>query len=454
MENMAVNVQLPVFPGFTIFILLAIGITLAVWKPFRGYLFSLFIPVALPIPTMTFTRFEGLGPYFNLYDACLVVMLTSVAVKAGRSQAISRLPMVPLAMLGVLFLGVIITTMHYGFYYETLRALRWGINVPLYFLGAFVMLRDERRHSSLLLTLFLGAVIAELQHLYFVLTNPALGDESQLGLLRSSMFQMAKSESWLLAGPYIVVRTIKWPWLQVSAAILFLAAAITTQTRTLALGLGGGFILYWLFFVRLDAARSRKYLPIAILAALITILIVIPRLNLGDVALGFTERLTDFAELGATDESAVGRIQALSLESSDWYEGGPVALIFGNGLDYFTQKYMLVQTDTATDASFGHVGYVTYLSQLGLIGFLIYAVWFPFVIVRRAMVLYRTSRNPATRHLAALGGAAFLYCAVAFIFSGHYLVTDVLAGTLAGFVYVGLGPLSSIGPLISGRLRS
>jgi hypothetical protein len=444
MEITSVNQSLPVLPSFAIVLVLLWGIPLAIWKPFRAYLFALFLPVTLSIPTMTFTRFLGLGAYFNLYDACFIVMLFSVIVELSQDHFVPSFPFLPLVMLGILVLGFAITAEQYGIHYESVRALRWGITLPMHFLAGFIMLRKEKRHSVLLLTLFLGTVLAEGQHLYYVATSPILKAGSQFGQVRSSMFQVARSESWLIAGPYLTGRTFKWPLLQVAVAILLATAVITTQTRTLVVGIMGGLILYWFFFVKLSVSRGRKYLALALATILITVMVSIPTLNLGGVANNFQKRLLGIAEEGAVDPAAIARMEALHIESADWYKGGPITLLFGNGLDYFEQRYHLAE-GASNPVAFGHLGYITYLSQLGLLGFWVYAIWLPIATVRRATKIFRRGVSPATHHLAALTGATFLYSIVAFLFSGSFLVTDVISGTLAGFAFA----IASRGPAIS-----
>jgi hypothetical protein len=297
------------------------------------------------------------------------------------------------------------------------------------------MMRVDKRHSALLFTLLSGAIVAEAQHVFYVITIPTLQMNVSFSQLRSSMFQIARSESWILAGPYLIRRAIKWPWAQAIVAVLFLVAALTTQTRTLALGLLGGCVLCWMLFIRLDAVRSRKYIAMATCIAVITILFAIPRLNFGGVAMNFRERLLNLTKQGFVDLSSITRKEALNIEFSDWYHGGPLTLILGNGLDYFSQKYSLGREPSGDTIAFGHLGYITYLSQLGILGFLIYAIALPVSVIRRSIGVFRLSSMPASTHLALLAGASFSFSIVAFLFSGHFLMTDILSGTFAGFVF-------------------
>lgn len=427
-----VNSQLPIFNEIILFIIIIMGSIIAIKKPYWGYLFALFLPIALSIPTMTFSRFSSLGSYFNLYDASLLIVIISLISETKLTNTPYRWPNLPFAMMGVLILGFGITTAQFGFRYETLRALRWGIDIPLFFLAAFVMLRDERRHSALLIVLVGGAVVAEAQHLYFVLTNPSLMVESEVSLLRSTMFGLSNSLPLLLAGFYLVGRTVKWLWLQIAIGALFLVVAISTQTRSWALGLIGGLFLSTIFLSKLDPIRWRKNLVLVITLTL-GMTIILPFFNLSGAARNLQSRFHGLVEGEA--EASNGRNEAAAAELGDWMNTNLAVVVAGNGLDYFTTKYQLGVSELGNIA-FGHLGYLTYLSQLGIIGFLIYGVWFPMAVIRRAATVFRHSFLPSTRYLAVLAAASFFFCIVTFFFSGSFLMRNPVVATLAGFAFV------------------
>ena len=434
MDAVNVNANIRILPEAAILIVLGVGCVLAVFRPGAAYLSAVFLSIALPIPTMTFTRLNAVGAYFNLYDACAVVVVGAVGSEIIRRRRVPKVAAVTWGMLASVVLGACITANSFGWSYETLRALRWALNVPLFAIAGSVMLSDRRYDKGLLIALLMGALCAEVQHLYFVARTDAIYTGKHLGDIRSSMFQLSKSHAWLLAGPLSFSGT----WLVTIANLgvggLFLTAAITTQTRTVALGLAGGLLIYGWWFVRPDREARKRYVMGVIIVFAVTSLVVVPGLGLGGTVESFTDRLRGVGARASMDESAWARWVALSIESGDWMNGSVDAILFGNGLGYFDQKYYVSSGDLSNAVAFGHVGYVTYLSQLGVCGFVIYACWFPAVVLKNAYGLYSRTARGITKHLIALAAATFIYDAVSFVFSGHYLVNDVLSGTLAGFV--------------------
>ena len=63
------------YPSFVLYLLILIGIPLALQKPFKAFLLVAFMLSAGDATAFTFTRSELLGPYFNANDACLLIAL-------------------------------------------------------------------------------------------------------------------------------------------------------------------------------------------------------------------------------------------------------------------------------------------------------------------------------------------------------------------------------------------
>ena len=82
----------------------------------------------------------------------------------------------------------------------------------------------------------------------------------------------------------------------------------------------------------------------------------------------------------------------------------------------------------------GHNGYTSYLANLGFIGFVVYGLVVPGVIVRRARALIR-SMEPTGRSLGVLALATVGFCSIQSAFS---------SGLLAGHIYSMYGLLAGV----------
>ena len=56
---------------------LIVGLVLVVFRPYRAFLYALFIPPAFGYRSLLFGRVQELGSYFNLFDACMLVALAA-----------------------------------------------------------------------------------------------------------------------------------------------------------------------------------------------------------------------------------------------------------------------------------------------------------------------------------------------------------------------------------------
>jgi hypothetical protein len=158
-------------------------------------------------------------------------------------------------------------------------------------------------------------------------------------------------------------------------------------------------------------------------------LIILVIMGISSLISGYGARYTETFEAGIKTES---RWNALQVELNDWLNGN---FIIGNGLSYYHGKKhggSIGKTGTA----WGHLGYVAYLSQLGIIGFFAYGIWLPLVVISRSRRLLQYSHAPPeVVHLAVLTGASFIYYSLMFLFSSSFLTIEYVAPILVGAVW-------------------
>jgi hypothetical protein len=119
-------------------------------------------------------------------------------------------------------------------------------------------------------------------------------------------------------------------------------------------------------------------------------------------------------DLGATDTDT--RKRAFEVEMDNWYHG---TLVFGRGLRFF--QTIENPEDPQKHIGFGHLGYVTYLSQLGLIGLFVYGFYFPISVIQNGLWLWRFIDLPVLRYVALLGVASITCLSIMFIMSAQFL---------------------------------
>jgi hypothetical protein len=413
---------------------LLIGLVLIFFRPYWAFLFATFVAISFSNDTLVFTRTEELGAYFNVFDALLIISL--LAFIMDRKPRLV-LPSPVIALVSVLSFGALFSALGLGFSLGILRIYRLAVTLPIEFFLAANLVYDEKRIRALLLVLIAGALVAEIQHLFLVFKVSELTEDT--GFLRTIKFYMAGSESWLLAGPYIAAGSIPHPFIQLGIGALFLAANLTHQTRSIALAFVVAMFGFYLWFTAGTHSYRWKRFKIILVVIGITMMVVIPSTLLKDLTYAYGNRL---AKTVTREDPTAGltRINAFKVEMHDWLSGNPLVLMFGNGLGYWTTphyKLTLHRRDFRERIAWGHLGYISYLSQFGILGFLIYGIWFPVAVLRRARRLVKLpGLSPAVMHLALLTGACFILQAIMFLFTHGYLVRYFLPGLLGGSLWI------------------
>jgi hypothetical protein len=413
-------------PDPAIYAILLVGLGLCVYRPFIAFLFATFLSISVDARTLIHSRLSNLGEFFNLSDACIVISLVAFGVDCAMRREIPKVNLLPLMMVAVLLLGFGNSMLSFGSSYGSLRGLRWGLNLPVLYIVARNLLSDEKRVRQLFYVLIFGATVAEFQHLFLVASNfdARSGNENQLRLIA---FGAAHSEAWLVAGPFVSRGRIGKPLLQIALGLLFLIANVTHQTRSLAMAAGGAAIIYYTWLVPGRIAEKLRRFRIVIVVGVIGLLGIIPQLGFSGFVDAYSDRMEQLVE---DRDSNVSREMAFNIELDDWMDSNP---LIGRGLAYFIAEPP--RPGAGEEVAWGHMGYVTYLSQLGLLGFVVYSIWLPLTVIMGVYVsLRRAWMYPEVRHLIALTGCFYLYCALVFTVSGSFLGPDRLPGILGGLV--------------------
>jgi hypothetical protein len=424
------------YPQFVILLVLGIGIPLAILRPYKAFLLAVLLLTAGNAATFNQTRTSLLGPYLNLGDACLLVALVALFFDKFRSKGPVWLPAVVPVLLFVLTIAACQSFWKLGWTYETARAYRWGLEVPLAFLIGANLVTSTARAKKLLAAVLCGVILSAVQHLFFASTvwrSRSLNMQTYHMMRTIAYWGGCMSSAFLVTGVIWKLPANIWkkiPFLIVG--VLFLTSVVMNQTRSLWLATAGAVLCLLILFQKgnhmIGILRAGV---IVVLLVFITGLVchcLAPELDVFKIV---GDKLSLLAEEDPIQAYTATRINQFNVEMDKWLEG---TLVLGRGLSFF-QTIRNPKVDRSHIA-FGHLGYVTYLSQMGLIGLFAYGFYLPLVVARDGRCLWRHGDLPVLRYIGLLGAASIICLSIMFMMSSSFLGLGYSApGVLYGSVW-------------------
>jgi hypothetical protein len=423
------------YPAILIFVVLGIGIPLAIVRPYYAFLFALLVVTAGNTARFNQTRLPGLGPLLNLTDACLLVAFAAFFFDRIVRNKPVWVPRIAGLLVFVLAIAAIQSFWKLGWTYETLRAFRWALDLPIGLLLGANLVTSAKRARLLIVSLLLGTILSAGQHLLFAASlwrTMSLNMENY-GVIRTISYG-GMSATFLLAA--VVWRPAATPAkkvLYLLIGILFVTSQLLNQTRSLWLAMAAtAACLMVLFKVRYSL---RQVLRLCLLLCVVStafvygLRCVMPGLDAVRLVNERMETLT--VDNPRFSEHTGTRKRDFQVEMSHWWEG---TLIFGRGLDFF--QTIPNPRDPRRYVAFGHLGYVTYLSQTGLIGLMVYGFCFPLSVLYAGRLLWRYGREASVRYLALFGTALIVGAAITFTMSSSFLSMGMAAvGIVCGSMW-------------------
>lgn len=413
------------YPESFIYIAILIGGMLALFQPYRAFLFAVFSISALDLNAAVLTR-TFLGPYLNLFDVFILVMLLALAVHLLVQKRPLVLPRPVIWIFIVWIMGTILGLWELGRRYEILRASRWVLNFPIAFLVAANLVSDVDRAERLVLTVFFGALLTSIQHVVGV-----HGDSSNTLLLRRMGFIFSP-------GIYLLVATTQNQFFKKRAGYIrilfflgvpiFAISLLLSSTRSLWISVIAAPLILAFLLGKLDGMpRIMTMGLIIVLLVMLVFPVVLPSLDPVNLVYSRYETLRDEA---LRYQSTRTRVAVARVETQAWLEGN---WLIGRGLGFhWADEYYSV---FGKEVAWGHLGYIAYLARLGLVGLFVYGIYVPLSGIRAARRLYLNSSDDTLRELASLGLACFIVNSVAHSMSGSYLqLGSVISGLLFGAV--------------------
>jgi hypothetical protein len=344
------------------------------------------------------------------------------------------MPQIVGLMVFVITMASVQTLWSSGWTLQTARYCRGALDFPLaFFLGAN-MVTSEGRARKLVGVLLAGALLAALQHI-FVAAN--IWWTKSLDM--KTYYEMRTIGFWAGCMPsaFLIAATSWKPPRRIAAKALYgvaglslLATLFLNQTRSLWISTG----VATLFVLALFKRRAwMKYLVTSLVCILLLSFAfgclcryVFPGLDVLSIMANRADDLLHNRVHTGT------RARSFNVEMREWCDG---TLIFGRGLAYFDT--IETSDDPSKRIAFSHLGYVTYLSQLGMIGFVVYGLCLPLGVLRSGWRLWHNGESTTLRYVALLGTASIICLSILFSMSGHFLLRGYEpAGVLYGAMWV------------------
>jgi hypothetical protein len=410
------------YPEFTIYAVLTVGVFLALLRPYWAFLGLIVLFSSLQVYGAVYTRTSLFGPYMNLYDALFLVGLV-VVISDPKSKPLV-LPRPVLWVLIILLIGFTQTAMLHSVNYQVVRALRWSLSFPLAFFIGANMVVDQDRAKTYLYAIIIGAAIGSLAS--FVDYKYIVAAEADQEAAR-----LATAEKGLTI--YLMVAAILQPFfkdrkrsvqlLWAGALILFASCVLFGQWRATFLAIIIAVVALPLLLGKLHYyVRITKFSLIGVPLILLFLVLAFPKIEISSFFDRYGTKIDDYSLKNKLNISRYNQIEA---DLALWYDSN---WLTGRGLSFSS----FVKGTRNKIISWGHVGYTSYLSNLGLIGLFIYGFYIPFKMFGSSKRLYTENAEWSIHLLGLLGCVTVIMFTVLSCTSSSYL--SPLAHNI-GFLY-------------------
>jgi hypothetical protein len=416
------------FPSEIFTLILVIGAPLAFLWPKPAFFTFFFLTCALPGDVLTFTRLSGIGPWFNLRDACLIFALVSSVVYVARNRRKIQLPLAIIGIIILTLLGGIHSYVAYSpDFYLFARLFRLYLNFPLFFIAGVLIVDRESDSRWLIRAVVIGSVIVSILYLVSLVDTYTFD-----GIVYYRNFRQLSFGSLLI--PWVAISLIIWVLTKqitsrryqlaaIAAVGLHMVVILLQQTRSIWLSTMIVFLVIFFTLLRESTLNLKVIIKpgrIVLFVILLSFGLVLGNRFLGTLIPGLS--FQSLIENRAAADDA-GRSLAVNIEFQTWLES---TLIWGNGLGYtnFSNSPLLQELTIGisdVEIAYTHVGHIGTLSEYGLIGYLVFYVGLPLTIMRAARHLLKSETTaPETRMLAVMSLILIMWLWILFLFSGNF----------------------------------
>lgn len=416
------------YPQFFFYLFGIFGFIFLIKKPQYNFWLGVLYFSAREQRTAAFTRIEAFGPYLNLDDFIIAILLLSLIRFSHLKKIITPAPVIWLAICFVS--SILIISLNYAFTYEVQREHKAAIYFILAFFLSYNFLKKEKELEYFVKILFIGSIVASLQYIFITQEKIQLW-----GVLNNQ--ESFRSVGFIGLIPIFIIISffLKIKWLDsFKVRIIYFAGLslmiinlILSQTRSFYISIV--LTLFIIFLLRKEIKFKSSFLLVVFLPFLVYIVFdqYLGLLNINDLIFGRIQLLSDNP---STDVTTVGRMAALQYEFAAFLSSN---IIFGNGLGF---TYFMPEASNPF-ISWGHIGHIAYLARLGLIGFVVYSIYIPFTSLKYLIgIKTYYLKFSYTKIFLVFSTALILNDWIQFWMSASYLnLTAFLPGSVIGIIW-------------------
>lgn len=430
------------YPTSFLYGTLLIGLTLIMVRPYWGFIFAVAVFGSINLNLGILTRTQLLGPYFNLCDALFVIALVSIILDAESSPLIIPRPVEWILL--VIIVGTLQTLFHYHAEYLFLRAVRWSLTFPLaFFIGANAVCSQDRAQPflyAIIIGSVLNAVMSFMEYQGLATmrpTDPAIRMAAAGNFLGVSLLVAATQQAFFPAQGWMV--KISW-----GLALIFLGLTVLFgQWRSVFLAVILAILSLPLILRRWEGfIRGVMVVLFGVPLLLITLHFAVPSVSAGHLLQRLT-LVTNYLNLGRDiPKEDVPRWRQVKRDLEEWSKGN---WLIGRGIGFTA----FLPDGTDANIAWGHVGYTSYLSQFGLLGLIVFAVYLPLQMLAAGKAVYFASRAGPGAILGLLTIVTVVLVSIICFMSSSYLSPTMHS---AGFLYGATWSLA-YGPAPAGKIK-
>lgn len=413
------------YPSTILYVILGIGIPLAFTRPYFAFLLVTFMLSAADTLAFTFTRTPLLGPYFNANDACLLIAMIAAITSLSKLGYKLYFPQISKLIIAVLLIGFLQSCFIMDeINYDVLRSFRWALNLPVYIIIAATMVNNEDKLRQLLIAVFFGSILSAIQHLIFVQTRLELTDNN-LDIIRTISYR--SPGIWFLLAAILHFPRIKGinRYIILGGMCLFSISTLLNQTRSIWISSIITFVpVMFLYFKQKNLVIKTMIITGTSLIVCILVAFIMwyttPGLNPKTI---ITKR---FFALKENSGHTATRKLSFEREMVEWSKG---TIVLGRGLVYYLPYYSDLYKGSRV--AWGHLGHITILAQLGLVGLIIYSFYLPLTVIKASIKLWE-NQSENIKFFGLLTGIGMISSWFCFFMSDSYLSQHAFDGIVFG----------------------
>jgi hypothetical protein len=401
-----------------------IGFILIIIRPYYAFLFTLFCLSAKNFHAAVFTRTPFFGPYLNLNDLLLWLSFFGMIFELLKRRRI-YIPKILLAIFGLLIIGDLQSLIKYGFIEEVFRRIWQTAIFPVLFLVSANMVTNIERAKLFFWSLFAGAIVASLQHLYYLISYGRFSEYAfrTISYITSGGLYLGIASIFSKLNIEIKIFKINFYYIGVTLIFFSYIASLTRGIYVVLLCI----LILMPFLVPQNSIKVVYRTVTLTLFFLLISKLLFHELNFMEFLKG---RGKSFMSRETFPEAYRTRFLGQKSEIDLWLNS---SIIFGVGTS-LPPEFEYAKTEEL--GALYHVAYSSYLAHFGITGLLIYGILLPFLTIKIARKYYIENIFNYGGQIALMGISVALFTFFSLPWSFHFLgATSHVEGLIYGAIW-------------------